>query len=744
MKQPGKRELILAIAAALMAASAQSIAQTNQAGTNESDEKILEEVLVTGRFIGETGRSALKSDVPLRDVPVTVSSYTDDFMKAIETVKLSDLYDYMTGVQRAGNTAYDINIRGFASGGADRNTLMVDGLPGLAVRFGSPPTISAERVEVVKGPASVLYGQVQPGGFVNIVTKKPEEQKSTMVRFRTESFYGDKASTSDSFGYTVSLDSTGPLGKGDSLLYRVIAQYGANPGFRDYGKDDDIYVMPSLTWNVSDDTSFTGFVEYRDETAAWDDGLVAPNNAAGVADIRLVSQDATTYYPEPGDSNAEKGTVLGLGFTHDISSNLQWRGNFRAVDHEDHRIALEVQGTRTCHASSAAGKLNPGSLCVRRRQRDQYNERTYYFGDTNLAWDFGSGNVEHRLLTGINWGEETADFKRNDFGVNNNTYDISLYNPVYGQGTPNAPGEHSWSLTTYDSFAIYLQDQISFGEQWKLLVGGRYEEFDIVNESRRPPDHPRWSNPQQTKGDAFVPMAGLLYQPNDSMTYYLSYSESFNPPAPGRLDANGNIFEVPEEGVQYEAGVKADLADGRSSVTFSVFQITKQNSLQQIGTTGVFQLTGEEESTGFEIETDYQLTDRWQVLAGYAYVNAEVKDDVDTAIIGQVLRNSPKHSASIWNRIELSRAFSLGVGVSYISERYGTIPDEDGNAARLYLPSYTLVDAALYYTNENDWGATLKLGNLLDEKYYPSGFSATRINVGAPANVTFSIYKTFY
>ena len=739
-----KRLLFLAVTATAFLGLSQAIAQEAASESSQADQdEEIEEIVVTGRFIGETGRSALKSDVPLHDVPITVSSYTDEFMKAIETTKLSDLYDYMTGVQRAGNTAYDITIRDFASGGADRNTLMVDGLPGLAVRFGSPPTINAERVEVVKGPASVLYGQVQPGGFVNMVTKKPQAEAATNLRFRTQTYYGDQSDAGDALGYTLSLDSTGALGSDDTWLYRVIMQYGDNAGFRDFGNDEDIFIVPSITWNPSADTSITAFVEHRNETVAWDDGLVAPNNAAGAPDIGLVSQDITTTYQEPGAKNDEKGTTYGVSFSHNLRPSLELRGNYRGVDHEDQRTATDIRGTRTCHSASVAGQLDPTEVCVLRRQRDQLNVRTYYFGDLGLVWDLSFTNMEHKILVGANWGEEVADFRRIDFAANNDTYDISLYNPVYGQATPNAPRAGAWAVTTYESLAVYVQDQISLGEKWKVLLGGRYEDFDIVAGSARDPSDRNWRASQTTQGSAFVPMAGLLFQPNDSMTYYVSYSESFNPPRPGRLDINGDIFEDPEEGVQVEIGLKADFMDGRSSVTLAAFNLEKRNSLQQIGRTGVYQLTGSEESQGFEFETNYSVTERWQILAGYSKIDAKVKDDVNTLIIGQQLRNSPEHTASMWNRIQLNDAFSMGLGVSYISDRFGTTPNSGGDARRLDLPGYTLVDLAFYYNDDaRGLNATLKFGNLLDEQYYPSGFTAVRINPGAPSNVTFSISKS--
>ena len=596
----------------------------------------------------------------------------------------------------------------------------MDGLPGLAVRFGSPPTINAERVEVVKGPASVLYGQVQPGGFVNMVTKKPQAEAATNLRFRTQTYYGDQSDASDALGYTLSLDSTGALGSDDTWLYRVIMQYGDNAGFRDFGNDEDIFIVPSITWNPSADTSITAFVEHRNETVSWDDGLVAPNNAAGAPDIGLVSQDITTTYQEPGAKNDEKGTTYGVSFSHNLRPSLELRGNYRGVDHEDQRTATDIRGTRTCHSASVAGQLNPTEVCVRRRQRDQLNVRTYYFGDLGLVWDLSFTNMEHKILVGANWGEEVADFRRIDFAANNDTYDISLYNPVYGQATPNAPRAGAWAVTTYESLAVYVQDQISLGEKWKVLLGGRYEDFDIVAGSARDPSDRNWRASQTTQGSAFVPMAGLLFQPNDSMTYYVSYSESFNPPRPGRLDINGDIFEDPEEGVQVEIGLKADFMDGRSSVTLAAFNLEKRNSLQQIGRTGVFQLTGTEESQGFEVETNYAVSERWQVLAGYSKVDAKVKDDVNTLIIGQQLRNSPEHTASMWNRIQLNDAFSMGLGVSYISDRFGTTPNSGGDARRLDLPGYTLVDLAFYYNDDaRGLNATLKFGQFTGRAVLP-------------------------
>lgn len=733
---PRKTITLATVTAAVLAVAAAGTATAASPNTQ------LGEVVVTGKFISPEGQSALKMDVPMRDVPITVSDYTNEFMNSIETTRISDLYNYMTGVQRAGTTAYDVTIRGFASGGADRNTIMVDGLPGQAVRFGSPPTISAASVEVVKGPASILYGQVQPGGFINIISKKPEDYASTMVKLRTDGYSGNGASFNGTSGYTASFDSTGPIDQAGKFLYRVIGEYGDEPGFRNFGKDDIRYLVPSFTYNISDVTRATASVEYRKETAAWDDGMVAPNNSNGVPDWHLMNRNLTTYYHEPGNTNTEEGTVLGLTIDHEFARNIKWRTSLRSVDHKDSRVDLDFQGVRTCSSASVAGQLDPTDICVRRRQRDQLNKRTYNFIDSNVALDLGSGWIAHKVLFGVNGGEETTNFKRNDFGSSNNTYDISIYHPMYGQGTPNPPKVGTWNGTDYKSYAAYLQDQMSLGKKWKLLAGLRYEKFDIVNHSFYPPTDPNYTATQKTDGSAAKPMVGVLYQPNDRWSYYVSYATSFNPPAPGRLDVNGNIFTSPEEGLQYETGVKADLLNKRVSATFSIFQITKKNSLQQIGTTGVWQMTGEERSEGAELEIDAQVTERWQMIAGYSFIDAKVLNDVRTQLIGQQLRNVPKNSANVWNRIALTPALSLGLGASFRGKRYGTVPNTGGTDRRLVLPAYTVVDLALYYTNQKHGiDATLKVGNLLNEWYLESAFTQLRITPGAPRNVVFTISK---
>src|SRR5438105_4365509 len=211
------------LASALLA-SLQALAQQQPPAAKptevEAAPQQIESIVVQGQFLGAGAQSAMKLDIPVRDTPFAVSSYGESFMKAVETAAVADMYNYMTGVKRAGNQAYDITIRGFKTSNTDKNAIMVDGLPGLSGKFASPPTIGVERVELVKGPMSVLYGQIQPGGFVNMITKKPRATQAFEVDVRGQTYFGDKPSFGDRNGYAASADLTGPIDKDGKFLYR--------------------------------------------------------------------------------------------------------------------------------------------------------------------------------------------------------------------------------------------------------------------------------------------------------------------------------------------------------------------------------------------------------------------------------------------------------------------------------------------------------------------------------------------
>jgi Outer membrane receptor for ferric coprogen and ferric-rhodotorulic acid len=207
--------------------------------------KVLGAVAVHGRFISNAGESAMKLNVPVRDTPYSISSYSQSFMNAIEVHKVSDLYSYMTGIQSAGVTGYDITFRGFTAGANDQNTILIDGLPGLATRFGSPVTIGISRIEVVRGPASVANGQEQPGGFIDLITKKPEDQPFYEFSASGAGYAGHGIGAGSKLGGDFAADLTGPLDKSGRFLYRVIVDDSNRDGFRTDTYNRSIYFAPT-------------------------------------------------------------------------------------------------------------------------------------------------------------------------------------------------------------------------------------------------------------------------------------------------------------------------------------------------------------------------------------------------------------------------------------------------------------------------------------------------------------------
>ncbi|HEU5443734.1 MAG TPA: TonB-dependent receptor, partial [Steroidobacteraceae bacterium] len=256
------------------AAAPASASVSNSAPQVEPQNAGLKAIVVTARFISTAGSSAMKMNLPARDTPFSISTYSQSFIHAVEAQEVSSLYPYMTGIQSAGITGYDIVFRGFQSGANDYNSILVDGLPGLATRFGSPVTIGVSRIDVVRGPASVLNGQEQPGGFINLITKKPEEQPLYELSATGTAYDGHDIGFAEKPGFDVAGDATGPIAGNDHFLYRLVADYTNKDTFRTFSYDRSLYLAPSFTWRISDATKLTLEYNYQKLHYSYDTYLV--------------------------------------------------------------------------------------------------------------------------------------------------------------------------------------------------------------------------------------------------------------------------------------------------------------------------------------------------------------------------------------------------------------------------------------------------------------------------------------
>lgn len=700
----------------------------------------LKSVSVQARFISAAGHSALKMDVAARDTPFSISTYTGSFMHAIEAQKVDALYPYMTGIQSAGITGYDLVFRGFQSGGNDQNSILVDGLPGLATRFGSPATIGVSRIDVVRGPSSVLNGEEQPGGFINLITKKPEAYPLYEFSTSATAYDGAGIGLGDKLGTDFAADLTGPIDKDKRFLYRLVMDDSNRDTYRHASYDRSVYFAPSLTWNISDATSLTAAYEYQRLHYSYDTYLVAPNS-----DIRRVPP-ITTRYQEPSDYEKEYGSVLTLFFKHQLANGMTWNVSTRDVWHTDEAHGFDVTAIR------------PDLQHVGRRARGQLNKRRYDYVDTNLQMPFDTFGIGHKMVVGLTAGRDASTSNRLQFynapASGPNSLDINIYDPIYGVAPPLsalplvAPGAGKLlndRFTVLDSYGAYFADMMTLSEHWKATIGLRYARNQQSISELKIPNVPRSSK----TNSKVLPMLGLVYQPDKQWSYYASYSTSYVPPAANAIDINGVNSFVPTSAKQIEVGSKANFLDNRVSATFALYRIDEQNTFSHFpcayGT--CYAQLGKARSQGAEMEVNARPLPNWQLTAGYAYTDARITSSDTPVQVNSRLPNVPYNSAHLWSRYDFRsprlQGLGFGLGVIYNSERTGFTPTA-ANSPMLKLPGYTRVDAALYY-NYDKYVVTFKVENLFDQTYYQSAGFNGDINLlpGVPRLFTLSVRAFF-
>ncbi len=756
-----KYALAFAIAGAaavpsIAAAQAQPAPQAADAGTDAED------IVVTGRFIDTGAKSAMKMDVPVLDTPFSVSSYSGAFVKSLETQSLADLYNYMTGLKKSGVTAYDITLRGFKSSGDDRNAIMVDGLPGLAGRYGSPPTIGIDHIELVKGPMSVLYGQIQPGGFVNMITKKPQAKAVTTIEARYNTYLSSISQPFDSNSFSGAIDSTGAITEDGDLMYRLVAQQTANKNYRIDDYTDQTFVSPSLTWNIDPETTLTAQLEYRKTRQHFDIGIAAPfdgltSATSTIYDINAVAA-INTSYTQPDNYREEEGQV-GSFYIQRRFGDWKLNVGFRHVRYQSDQQDI---------SSSGVNRYN-GELRVTRRARQLQTTRKYDYGDVNLTGTFDTGPIQHKLLIGINGGIDSVRENRTKFfdGAARNTttgvcpaggicLDVALYNPNLStipafNTLPSGPDSGLTDRNILSkNYGIYFSDLITLTDWLKVSGSARkFSEFSRV-----------YTNTPLTVGDVkykttskdFLPSVGILLQPTKNITIYGSYAESFVPPDPGLIDLTGAVGNFnPITGEQYEVGIKTEkLLDGKLGFTAALYQIDQVGQITQTicpaGSCSV-QL-GSARSRGFELEGTATPMPNWQVIFGYSRIDAKVTATGTGFGFQQGLRlpNVAENAANIWTRYDFDNGLGFGLGVTYTGQREGVLPTQSTDLKRLDLPAYTVVDFGVYYTKEH-YSINLKVGNLLNERYFENSGAGSQGRVqivpGSPRYATLTARYNF-
>lgn len=680
-----------------------------------SDSGDEEEITVTGRsspYRVPSASTATRTDTPLRDIPQSIQVVPQQVLEDQKTVRLNDALRNVSGVFTGnlfGGTQENFNIRGFNDA-----TTLTDGIrdsyagSGLTLR----DFANIEQLEVLKGPASVLYGNVEPGGVINIVTKQP---------LSTPFYSADLLIGSYSF-YRPSFDFSGPLTPDKAVRYRLNAAYENAGSFRDFVNSEHVFVAPVLSWKIGDRTDLSINSSYLYDRRTFDRGI--PAFGAGVADIPI-----NRFLGERGDFRDVNQFRIGYQLQHRFNDNLRIRNAFRFLDTYE-----VVKSATAIGLDETTGELS-------RAYFDNANRFKVFLMQTDLVSNFKTGSINHQLLLGFDLQRDTLEglfaTPPDAFDatfVDRFTPNINIFNPIYN--TRPRPSRSELELrrddaTTTDGLGIFLQDQIALTDNLKLLVGGR---FDTISQRLRD----KLTNSETRQADqAFSPRIGLVYQPIRPISLYASYSRSFAPNS--GVQADGSLLES-TRGTQYEVGVRAEL-NQQFTATLAAYQITKTNVATTDPNDQAFSLAiGEQRSRGIELDVAGTLIPGWNVIASYSYTNAEITRSNDLPV-GNTINNVPRHKASLWTTYELQssglKGLGFGLGLFYVGDRAGDLDNS------FELPSYLRTDAAIFYRQRN-WRAGINFQNLFNTRYFEtSEIGRTTVTPGAPLTVVGSFSLTF-
>ena len=691
-----------AVPAADIAAGAAGLTLSVVPGLTQAfEEEDAIQVIVTGEedegYAVNDATTATRTDIPLRDIPQSIQVIPQQVIEDQQVLELRDALRNFSGVQQgntiAGTSEFPI-IRGFQQfdffrdGFRDNSNIRRD-------------VANIEQIELLRGPASVLFGTLEPGGIINIATKQPLSEPFYEASLRGGNF--------DFFRPTI--DLSGPVNSEETVLYRLNAAYERSDGFRDFDQDiERVFIAPVVALELGDRTDLSFDFEYLSDDRPWDRGLIALGEE--VADIPF-----DRVLGELDDRVATDALLVGYSLEHRFNEDWTLRNRFRFSFNE-----RSVQNAEPRSLNEETGLLT-------RAWQDIDSESTIYELQTNLLGSFTTGSIQHNLLVGI-------DLLRDTFDTITRTGDapsINIFDPVYGFSPPardELSGIFTFETKT-DSLGIYLQDQITLLDNLKLLLGGR---FDIVDGSTVSGDDIETTRSQQ-QDEAFSPRVGIVYQPIEPLSLYASFSQSFAPNS--GVQSDGSPLE-PERSTQYEVGIRGEFFDDRLIANLAAYEITKRNIATTDPDDTNFSISvGEQRSRGIELDVIGEILSGWNVVASYAYTDAEITEDNDLPE-GNQLPGVPFHAASLWTSYEIQQGdlqgLGFGVGLFYSAERQGDL------ANSFEIPDYLRTDAALFYRRDN-WRAAINIRNLFDTDYIEATQRRTRIDPGAPLTVigSFSI-----
>ncbi len=663
-------------------------------------------IIVTGMgdgYLASNSVTATKTDTLLIDIPQTINVVTREQLDDQAHHSLADILRYIPGTtvgQGEGNRD-QITLRG-------QNTtadFFLDGVRDDVQYYRGLYNI--ERVEILKGPYALIFGRGGGGGIINRVQKSPVID---------DFIYAGPASINSFGAYDASVDLNMPLS--GAAAVRINAVYESLDSHRDYVGGERYAWNPYIAFNLNDAWKLGFSYEYVNDDRTTDRGIPSIATGAGQPN-RPISGYRDQFFGTPGVNRTRfEARIAKLRLDGQLATNLSFSGTMLYGDYDKTYVNV--------YANGAASAQN-GTVAL--AAYSDPTQRENFIAQGNLIWDVETGPLAHKILVGAEYGDQQSANRRFNGALSSST--LNLANPVFPTVAFNMVTRDTVSDVTFSS--VYVQDQISLGDHIDVVAGLRYDSFDISGTDLLP----AIDRPFARKDDKISPRLGVIFKPQENISLYGSYSQSFLPRSGDQFLSLTVSQEnlAPEKFTNYEVGAKWDVQPNLN-LTLAVFQLERSNAttpdplnpLQSIN-------IGKTRTQGVELAVTGKITSHWQVHGGYSYQDAKLVGN-DNVRLGQV----PKHQASLWNRYDLHPNFAVGLGIIHQSSQFAAMRT---TASTTKLPAFTRIDAALFYDVSDTVQLQMNVENLLDANYYSDAHNNNNISTGAPINGRFTIRAQF-
>ena len=715
----------------------------------EESRNQLQEVEITGRkertYKNTSSFSGTKTETPLKLIPQAISYVTKEVIDDQQAFKTSDVLKNLSGVNVFSFYNNDFSLRGFRAGNA-----LINGLRDPTNSWGQSLLPNVERVEVIKGPASALFANSDPGGTVNTVTKKPLDESRKAISFATGSYNT----------FRITGDFTGPMDEEKTLLYRMNVAYQNAQSFRVLQGGQDIVIAPSISFIPTDKTKVNIDFVYAKSKSRLDRGQPIFGASAG-AD--LYSTPISFAIGKENDYAHEVNLYTTASIQHKFSDRLSFNASYMKFLYDED---LLEHRTSNRYAVDADGVEIPTLMEMQtiRRKRKNYNDNiTVYF-----VGDLKTGPIRHKLLAGYDYIQNLSPVGGSNYnatGYRNAANDgvINTYNPenrdAYliqnNRPVPNVPHfdlsnpsyaiseisgyfnvSSNQAVTKYYVSGVYVQDQISWGKLQALLAFRQEYYTDILNYQK--------PNAEKVEQKKFIPRFGLVYTPIEPVSIYATYSQGYQPQSAGTIgdpERFGGPFD-PLTSTMYEGGVKTEFLSKLLSINLAVYHIELNNILINANdpqNPDLLRQLGQQQARGVELDIYGQVLPNLSVTANLAVNKTFITKSEDEAEVGNILPNAPRNQGGIWAKYTFNmptlKGIGIGAGANYVSSRT-TFSDI------LTLPSYVVADVALYYTIDR-FKLSANLNNVFNKTHWVGGYDFNRLFPGTPRNFLIGVGYIF-